>query len=76
MSDVIIKIVLCLASLGIAVWVYLRWSRKKNIWLLLALATAVLAAIAFWLSYVIGGYLAIMAGALIFLGLWTKRGSS
>jgi hypothetical protein len=76
MSDVLLKIVLCLASLGIAAWVYMRWSRKKNIWLMLALVTAVLAALAFWLSFVIGGYLAIMAGALIFLGLWTKRGSN
>jgi hypothetical protein len=41
---------------------------------LLAVITAVLAAAAFWLGLVNGAFLSILAAALLFLGLWTKRG--
>lgn len=74
MSESIIKIVLSLLSLGIAFWAFQNWRRKKNIWLLLAVITAVLAAAAFWLAVVNGVFLGILAAALLFLGFWTKRG--
>jgi hypothetical protein len=73
MSD-FLKIVLTLLCLGIVVWTVFRWRQKRSIWLLLAVITAVLAAAAFWLSPVIGGFLGFLALALLFLGLWSKRG--
>jgi hypothetical protein len=76
MSDTVIKVILSLVSLGVAVFAFLRWQRKKNIWLLLAVITAVLAAAAFWLHYVNGAFLAFLALALLLLGLWTKRGGT
>jgi hypothetical protein len=75
MDNLIAKIVLSVLSLLMAVWTFLRWQKKKNIWLLLAIIVAVLAAGAFWLDLVNGIFLAIMAAALLFLGLWTKRGA-
>ncbi len=68
----IILIVLCL---GIALLAFLRWQKKKNLWLMLGLITAILAALAFLLSPVIGGYLGVLALLLLLLGLWSKRGS-
>jgi hypothetical protein len=68
----IILIVLCL---GVALLAFLRWQKKKNLWLMLALITAVLAAAAFALSPVIGGFLGVLALLLLLLGLWSKRGS-
>lgn len=76
MSDTTLKIILSLLSLGIAVWAFLRWRSKKNIWLMLAVIAAVLAAAAFWLALVNGVFMAVMALALVLLGLWTRRGAS
>ncbi|MBI4731326.1 MAG: hypothetical protein HY781_04240 [Chloroflexi bacterium] len=75
MSDLILKIFLSLFGLGVAFWAFQRWRRQKNFWLLLAVVTAVLAAAAVWLGLVNGAFLGILAAALLFLGLWTKRGS-
>jgi MFS superfamily sulfate permease-like transporter len=75
MDDLIAKIVLSALGLLMAVWIFLRWQKKKNIWLLLATIVAVMAAAAFWLGLVNGIFLAVMAAALLFLGLWTKRGA-
>jgi hypothetical protein len=75
MDDLIAKIVLSALGLLMAVWIFLRWQKKKNIWLLLAVIVAVMAAAAFWLDLVNGIFLAVMAAALLFLGLWTKRGA-
>jgi predicted membrane metal-binding protein len=74
MSDLVVKVILSLICLGIAFWAFQNWRRKKNLWLLLAVITAVLAAAAFWLGLVNGAFLSILAAALLFLGLWTKRG--
>jgi endonuclease/exonuclease/phosphatase (EEP) superfamily protein YafD len=76
MSDTIVKIFLSLLSLGAAVWTYTRWRKKKNLWLMLALVTLVLAAAAFWLGLVNGAFMAVVALALLFLGLWTRRGAA
>lgn len=75
MSDTILSSFLFLLSLGAAFWVFLRWRRKKNIWSLLAIVTFILAGAAFWLSRVIGTFLAVIAAALFLLGLWAKRGN-
>jgi hypothetical protein len=75
MSDLIIKIVLSLLCLGVATWAFFRWRRKKNLWLILSVITAVLAAAACWLGQVIGVFMGVLAAALLFLGLWSKRGS-
>ncbi len=76
MSDTIVKIFLSLLSLGAAVWTYTRWRKKKNLWLMLALVTLVLAAAAFWLGLVNGAFMGVVALALLFLGLWTRRGAA
>lgn len=75
MSDLTLKIILSLLSLGIAVWAFLRWRAKKNIWLILAVVVAVLAAAAFWLGLVNGVFMAVLAVLLLLLGLWTRRGA-
>jgi|GEM_PF-3198226 hypothetical protein len=75
MSDTIVKVFLSLLSLGAAVWTYTRWRKKKNLWLMLAVVTLVLAAAAFWLGLVNGAFMGVVALALLFLGLWTRRGA-
>ncbi len=74
MMDLLAKLIPSLLALGAAVFCFLRWRRKKNVWLLLAMVTAILAAAGFWLDAVIGGFLGFQALALLLLGLWTKRG--
>lgn len=76
MSDTIVKVFLSLLSLGAAVWTYTRWRKKKNLWLMLAVVTLVLAAAAFWLGLVNGAFMGVVALALLFLGLWTRRGAA
>jgi hypothetical protein len=74
MSDTTVKIIISVISLGIAFWGFSHWRKKKNIWLLLSGVTATLAAAGSWLGPENGGFMAILAAALLFLGLWTKRG--
>lgn len=72
--DLIDQIVLSLLCLGMAVWAFLRYRKKKNLWLLLGGITAVLAAIAAGLAWIMNGiFLAVLALALSLLGLWSSR---
>jgi heme A synthase len=74
MMDLIGQIVLSLLCLGIVVWAFLRYRKKKNLWLLLAGVTAILAAVAAWLAWIVNGiFLVILALALLFLGLWSSK---
>jgi 4-amino-4-deoxy-L-arabinose transferase-like glycosyltransferase len=74
MMDLIGQIVLSLMCLGMAVWAFLRYRKKKNLWLLLGGIAAVLAAIAAGLAWIMNGiFLAVLALALLLLGLWSSR---
>jgi Na+/melibiose symporter-like transporter len=74
MDNLLAKIFLTVVGLGIAFWALSRWRKKKNLWLLLSVVVAILSAVAFWLGLANGIFLAFLAIALLFLGLWTKRG--
>jgi len=74
MMDLIGQIVLSLMCLGMAVWAFLRYRKKKNLWLLLGGIAAVLAAIAAGLAWIMNGiFLAVLALALLLLGLSSSR---
>lgn len=72
--DLIGQIALSLLCLGMAVWTLLRYRKKRNLWLLLAGITAILAAVAAGLAWMMNGvFLAILALFLLLLGLWSSR---
>jgi len=72
--DLIGPIALSLLCLGMAVWTLLRYRKKRNLWLLLAGITAILAAVAAGLAWMMNGvFLAVLALFLLLLGLWSNR---
>jgi asparagine N-glycosylation enzyme membrane subunit Stt3 len=74
MDNTVVQVILTVLSLLGAVWAFLRWQKKKSIWLLTAVIVLALAAAASWLAIVNGVFLAILGAALLFLGLLFKKG--
>ena len=74
MSHIIITTILTLLALGMAVFSFLRWRKKKSLWYLIAIAAFTLSAPAFWLSQVHGFLFFVPALLLFLLGeLFKKR---
>ena len=74
MSHIIITSILTLLALGMAIFSFLRWLKKKSLWYLIAIAAFILSAPTFWLSQVHGFLLFVPALLLFLLGeLFKKR---
>jgi len=73
MTDTLITGALTLAAILLAYFSFRRWQKNKSIWYLISAIASVLAAPAFWLSWVHGFFLLIPAVLLFALAQLFRR---
>jgi len=74
MIDTLVTGVLIILAVLVGVLAFQRWRRKKNLWFILAIVAAVLAAVVFWSSWTNGFPLLLVAAVLLFIGMRIKKG--
>lgn len=73
MANTSLSIVFTLIGASIALAAFFNYRKRKNLWLLLSLIIAILAAGASWLAIVNAGFLGVSALALLGLGIWSNQ---
>ncbi len=73
MAPILIKIALMLLALLAAYFTFRRWQKHKRLWFIISAISAVLAALALWLSMEIGIIFLVGAALLFALGELFKK---